>query len=131
MLFKNFQTIKTFGRDIYNGDITLKQADEDQNNLLIEIINFKNKTKPQDPEEIQNKKDIVKNLYVLFGGRERVFDAFESEIFPVKSKGTGFLNFDHSKLKILTPKQMLQKSPIALAQIKVGNDSESLLNDIR
>ena len=28
--FQNFQTIKTFGRDIYNGKITLKKADEDQ-----------------------------------------------------------------------------------------------------
>ena len=28
--FKNFRTIKTFGRDIYNGKITLKEADEDQ-----------------------------------------------------------------------------------------------------
>ena len=29
-------------------------------------------------------------------------------------------------LKILTPKQMLQRLPIALAQIKAGNNSESL-----
>ena len=28
--FKNFQTINTFGRDIYNGIITLKEADKDQ-----------------------------------------------------------------------------------------------------
>ena len=34
-------------------------------------------------------------------------------------------------LKILTPKQMLQRSPIALAQGKAGNNSESLLNEIR
>ena len=34
-------------------------------------------------------------------------------------------------LKILTPKQMLQRLPIALAQMKVGNYSESLLNEIR
>ena len=34
-------------------------------------------------------------------------------------------------LKILTPKQMLQRLPIALAQMKVGNNSESLLNEIR
>ena len=34
-------------------------------------------------------------------------------------------------LKTLTPKQMLQRSPIALAQIKAGNNSESLLNEIR
>ena len=26
--FKNFQTIKTFGRDIYEGRITIKEADE-------------------------------------------------------------------------------------------------------
>ena len=34
-------------------------------------------------------------------------------------------------LKTLTPKQMLQRLPIALAQIKVGNNSESLLNETR
>ena len=34
-------------------------------------------------------------------------------------------------LKILTPKQMLQKLPIALAQVKAGNNSENLLNKIR
>ena len=34
-------------------------------------------------------------------------------------------------LKILTPKQILQRLPIALAQVKGGNNSESLLNEIR
>ena len=33
-------------------------------------------------------------------------------------------------LKILTPKQMLQRLPIALAQVKAGNNSESFLNEI-
>ena len=33
--------------------------------------------------------------------------------------------------KILTSKQMLQRLKIALAQIKAGNQSESLLNEIR
>ena len=40
-----------------------------------------------------------------------------------ETKGTG--------LKIVTPKQMLQRLPIALAQVKTGNNSESLLNEIR
>ena len=31
-------------------------------------------------------------------------------------------------IKILTPKQMLQRLPIALAQVKPGNTSENLLN---
>ena len=46
---------------------------------------------------------------------------FEAKI--KSTKGTG--------LKILTPKQMLQRLPIALAQVKAGNNSESLLNEIR
>ena len=34
-------------------------------------------------------------------------------------------------VKILTPKQMIQILPIVLAQIKAGNNSEGLLNEIR
>ena len=34
-------------------------------------------------------------------------------------------------LEIFTPKQMLQRLPVALAQIKAGNNSESLLNEKR
>ena len=47
-----------------------------------------------------------------------VFKVFESGIFlktEELNKGTG--------LKILTPKQMLQRLSIALAQIKAGNNS--------
>ena len=35
------------------------------------------------------------------------------------------------RLKILTPKEMLQRVPISLAQVKAGSNSESLLNEIR
>ena len=54
--FQNFQTIKTFGRDIFSVKITLEEADEDQASLLVEIMNFKKKTKPQDPEKKIGKK---------------------------------------------------------------------------
>ena len=40
-----------------------------------------------------------------------------------KQKGTG--------LKILTPNQMLKRLPMALEQIKAGNNSETLLNEIK
>ena len=62
----------------------------------------------------------------LLEGREMVFKAFESGIFQKSEesqKGEG--------LKILTPNQMLKRLPIALAQVKAGNSSESLLNEIR
>ena len=35
------------------------------------------------------------------------------------------------ELKILTFKQLFQRLPIALAQVKAGNNSENLLNEIR
>ena len=38
---------------------------------------------------------------------------------------------DHLNLKILSPKQMLQRLSIPLAQVKAGNTSENLLNEIR
>ena len=45
-------------------------------------------------------------------------------MLPIKeTKGVG--------LKILTPKQMLQRLPIALASVKAGNASEKLLSEIR
>ena len=44
-------------------------------------------------------------------------------IYDSKQEGTG--------LKILTPKQMLQRYLISLAQIKAVNNSQSLLNEIR
>ena len=35
------------------------------------------------------------------------------------------------RLKIWTPRQMLQRLPVALAQVNASNNSESLLNEIR
>ena len=45
-----------------------------------------------------------------------------SEAKTAATKGTG--------LKIVTPKQMLQRLPISLAQVKAGNNSKNLLNEI-
>ena len=38
--FEDFQAIKTFGRDIYEGKITIKEADEYQADLSLEIMNL-------------------------------------------------------------------------------------------
>ena len=45
------------------------------------------------------------------------------EIFNGPTEGKG--------LKILTPDQMLSRLPIILAQLKAGNNSEKLKNEIR
>ena len=49
--FKNFQTIKTFGRDIYEGKITIEETDKYQTDLIAEIMNFRKNTKPRSQEK--------------------------------------------------------------------------------
>ena len=59
--------------------------------------------------------------------RQNILEIFNylAEIFngPPKKEGKG--------LKILTPDQMLSRLPITLAQLKAGNNSEKLKNEIR
>ena len=45
--FRKFKTIRTFGKDTYEGKITLEDTDKDQSNLLNEISNFSDKTRPK------------------------------------------------------------------------------------
>ena len=56
--FRNFHTKNTFGREIYNSKIALKEADEDQSNLLLKLLIKKKKT-PQNPEKKQQKKGTL------------------------------------------------------------------------
>ena len=123
--------MRTFGRGIYEGKITLEEANDDQTNLLNDIRNFKNNTRPQNDKKKQEREIVLKNLYNFLEARQILLGGFDGRIFLIKSKGSGLLNTDHSKLGMLTPKQMLQRFPIALAQVKAGNNSESLLNEIR
>ena len=67
------------------------------------------------------KSDVLNSVRALVRGRKLIYNAFRSGIFyrlEKSQKGEG--------LKIVTPNQMLKRLPIALAQIKAGNNSESL-----
>ena len=63
-------------------------------------------------------------MNALYEGRESILNAFRSEIFPIRETRCKWF-------KILTPKKMLQRLPIAFVQVKTGNTSENLLNEIR
>ena len=56
----------------------------------------------------------------------KLFDDYSSMVSEAELKAT-----KETGLKILTPKQMLQRLPIALAQVNSGDNSENLLNEIR
>ena len=102
---------------------------KDQKDLFAEILNFKKKAKRKSLEKKQQKNTFLKTYIIFLKVEKEFFNAFDSKIFLIKSKGTDFLS--HSNLKILTPKQMCQRLPIALAQVKTGNTSENLLNEIK
>ena len=71
------------------------------------------------PDKFYNSREKVINFFSNYIGilSNANYDAKQNE-----TKGTA--------LKILTPKQMLQRLPIALAWVKAVNNSESLLNEI-
>ena len=66
---------------------------------------------------------------MVYKARNKVIEFFDDNFSMISeakrevTKGTG--------LKIITPKQMLQRLSMAVAQVKAGNNSESLLNEIR
>ena len=72
----------------------------------------------------------MQNLQNFFNLRENNINIFRdySILIPEATKQNIKQNME---MKILSPEQMLQRLPIALAQVKVGNTSENLLNKIR
>ena len=76
---------------------------------------------------------MINNLEKFYNSREEVINFFRDYIEMLsdanynakqnETKGTG--------LKTLTPKQMLQRLPIALALVKASNNSENLFNETR
>ena len=128
--FRDFKTIRAYCSDIRNNVTSLKEANLEQANLMAHIHYFVKKTKPQDPKQKKIKSDVLDSVRTLVKGRELMYNAFRSGIFhrlEESQKGEGA----NEQLKILTPNQMLKRLPIALAQVKAGNNSESLLNEIR
>ena len=122
--FINLDDPLTFLNNIKKGKISLNEAIEQQRNYYnyLNIIRIGNKT--------DNQKKFLANANILYNARNsaiKFIQYYGSMILETKrlakQKGTG--------LKMLTPNQMLKILPIALAQIKVGNNSESLLNEIR
>ena len=75
--------------------------------------------------KIRRAKKCNKKIKTLYKSREKIIKLFDdySRTVPETDFGEG--------LKILTPKQMLQRLPIAHAQVKTGNTFENLLNEIR
>ena len=104
----------------------LISAKQNKNEKL--VYNYNINKRLTDLRNNINRKEISENEI-----RKKVADIVEKILeFHKLQKGYGIpSDFDRTQLKILTPKKMFQRLPVALAQVKTGNASENLLNDIR
>ena len=69
------------------------------------------------------------NIEMLYKARNeaiKFYDDYSSVMFEAKLKAT-----KGTRLKILITKQMLERLPIALTELKTDTNSENLLNEIR
>ena len=123
--FSEIEDLITFLNKIKKGEKSLEEAKITQENFLeySNVIRKGNKN-------VKQKKTLA-NINMLYNERNeaiKFIEDYDPTILEAKKlareqEGTG--------LKILTPNQMLTRLPIALAQVNAGNNSESLLNEIR
>ena len=110
--------------DIKQGKISLEEVKNLQQDYEKYLKDIQKGTK-----SVEQKKPIP-NINVLFNAKNNAIKFIEdygSLILEAKR----LAKQERRGLIILTPKQMLQRLLIALEQIKAGNNSESLLNEIR
>ena len=144
---------------MYQHDLMLQKAEDGQQELEILTNKLNNDYNPRNEIKIKEKDDALKSAKKLFLIREKAINAFKKGLFPYidgfqvekeTDKKTGEqpdttdmpeLESEESAeqrrnqpgkgLIILTPQQMLSRLPISLAQLKAGNNSEKLNNEIR
>ena len=77
------------------------------------------------------KKKTLGNINILFNARDNAIKFIEDYGSMILAAKKLAKEQEGKGLKKLTSNQMFKKLPIALAQIKAGYNSESLLNEIR
>ena len=91
------------------------------------MAKFYNEFKPKSKEDKDKK--TFDSVNALYESRQLTRNAFKSGVFSTKlTQGKGRPSDLAARLKMLTPKEMLQILPITLAQVKAGNTSENLIN---
>ena len=103
-----------------NTDISLQQVQKQQKDFQKELNEI---TSGNPKHKSNNQLHVIKNVKNLYDSRQKITDLLNNNskirseaIYQSKQNRTG-----GKGLKILTPKQMLQRLPIALAHVKAGN----------
>ena len=125
--FYEYMDSKELFNSIKGSQIKFSEARNIQNESLNKLSNKKI------GRETLEKQEVINNLKKFYSSREEVINFFRDYTemlsdadYQVKQNET-----KERGLKTLAPKQMLQRLRIALAQVKAGNNSKNLLNEIR
>ena len=136
-----------------------RKAKDNQQKLKILINKLNNDYNPTSKIKIKEKDDTLKSAKKLLFLKEEIINAFKKDIFPYvdwfqveketdeetdeemdtiimpelesDKSAAERRNQEGKGIKILTPNQMLSRLSISLAQLKAGNNSEKLKNEIR
>ena len=148
-----------FTSKIYQHDLTLQKAENDQQELKILTNKLNNDYNPRNKTKIKEKDDTLESANKLYSIREDIIDAFSKGIFSYidgfqveketdketneQPNTTNMSELESGEsaeerrnqtgkgLKILAASQMLSRLPIILSHLKAGNNSEKLKNEIR
>ena len=110
---------------VKDSQINFDDVVKSQNELLSKISNVKMGKKTDNHKKVINN---LNNFYIL-EKKLLIFLETMEKWFLIQPTNQNKMKLREKDL--LTPKQMLQRLPISLAQVKAGNNSGSLLNEIR
>ena len=109
----NYQTPSVLLKDLYT------TRDKTKNDELVNVINIRLKVLKEEIEKMSKAEKEIEKPDKTVEIVEDILKVNEQQ----QQSGKG--------LKILTPNQMLNRLSIALAQLKAGNNSNKLKNEIR
>ena len=80
--FSNFTSPLKFASKLYSKDFTLKEAEDNQQELQILISKLNNNYNPVNQIKIKEKDDTLKSAIKLFSIRKEIIRAFKRGLFP-------------------------------------------------
>ena len=107
------------------GDKTLQQVEKEQEDFLKSLGEI---TSGNPKHKNESQLCTIKNVKNLYDSKQKIIDLLNDNA-KIRSEAIYKSKQDETKvtgLKILTSKQMIQRLPIALAQVKAGNNSKNL-----
>ena len=100
--------------EIKNRDKTMQAAEEENFKFKSELGEITSgNTKPKSSDQL----GAIKNINNFYDSRQKIINLLNDNA-RTRSDAIHKTKQDGARLKILTPKQMLQRLPIALAQVK-------------